>query len=373
MVMAEAFSAVINFSIKIGEITIVPFDMFLRIILPVLGVFIVIRVIRFITIRIIIKRLSLREKTVLRVRRYLKNISWFIVIVSCFLIVGIYFNFTIPQYINDILAVFQKPFFTAGGTQISIITLLLIIPIIYFAHLVSKKLKNLMDNRLLKRLKIDKSAKFGVSSLFRYLAFILSTLIGLSLIGIDLSALAVVIGVMGIGIGFGLQNLVANFFAGLVIMVERPLQEGDRVMVGGIEGDILKIRLRSTVINTLTNETLIVPNSDLVDHQIHNYSYKTPEIIIINRVQVSYGSDLERAGHILEAIAGRNPFALTGNPPRIFIREFQDSGIQVELWTWINNPIHKIEAQSWTNLQIWKDFKEQNITIPFPQLDLHLK
>ncbi len=371
--MAEAFSAITGFSFKIGEITIVPFDMFLKIILPILGVLLVIWLMRFITIRIIVKRLHLREKTVLTVRRYLINTSRFILIISCFLIIGIYFNFQIPQYINDILSVFQKPFLTAGSTQISIITLLLVIPIFYIAHLISKRLKNLIDHRLLKKLAIDKSAKFGVSSLFRYLVFVISVLVGLSFIGIDLSALAVVIGVMGIGIGFGLQNLVANFFAGIVIMVERPLQEGDRVIVGEIEGDILKIRLRSTVINTLTNETLIVPNSDLVDHQIHNYSYKTPEIIIINRVQVSYNSDLERAGDILKAIAKRNPFTVEGKDPRTFIREFQDSGIQMELWTWIKNPIHKIEGQSWTNLQIWKDFKEQDIAIPFPQLDLHLK
>ncbi|MEJ2663832.1 MAG: mechanosensitive ion channel [Spirochaetia bacterium] len=371
--MGELISEIAGFSFYIGKIKIVPVDMLLKIVLPLLGVLLLIRLIRLFSIKIIIKRLRLREKTVAKINRTLKIILRIITLLSAFFIIGIYFNFQVPQYVYDVLEIFQKPFFVSGSTQISIITLILLIPIFYLAHIISKYLKNLMDTKLLKKLAIDKSAKFGVSRLSRYLVFIFSVLIGLSFIGIDLSALAVLIGVLGIGIGFGLQNLVANFFAGIVIIVERPLQEGDRVIVGGIEGDILKIRLRSTVINTLTNETLIVPNSNLVDQHIHNYSYKFPEIVIINRIQVSYATDLERARNTLFAVAEDNPFRLPSKPVRVYIREFQDSGIQIELWTWISNAIDKIEATSWTNLQIWKSFKEQNITIPFPQLDLHIK
>jgi potassium efflux system protein len=234
-------------------------------------------------------------------------------------------------------------------------------------------LKNLVDHRLLKHISIDKSAKFGAAILTRYIVFIVIILIGLSFIGIDLSAIAVLIGVMGIGIGFGLQNIVANFFAGLVIIVERPIKEGDRIIVDGIEGDILRIRLRSTVINTLTNETLIIPNSHLIDHSIHNYSHKSSEIVIINRIQVSYSTDLELVKKIICSLAENNPFIVSNKTPRVFFTEFKDSGIQLELWTWIYDAHYKIAAASWNNLQIWKAFKEQGIVIPFPQLDLHIK
>jgi len=371
--MMSIISSITEFSFKIGEEKIIPFDIFLRIILPIIGILIVLKLIRLLVLKVIVKRMRIKEKSQIKINRYLKIIVCIIVLLSCILIIGGYFDYQIPQYISDVMQAFENPFFTTGSTKISIITLLLLIPISYFAHVLSKNLKNLVDHRLLKRLSMDKSAKFGVAALTRYIAFVIIILIGLSFIGIDLSAIAVLIGVMGIGIGFGLQNIVANFFAGLVIIVERPIKEGDRIIANGIEGDILKIRLRSTVINTLTNETLIIPNSHLVDQSIHNYSHKSSEIIIINRIQVSYTSDLELVKKIICSLAENNPFIVSNKSPKVFFTEFKDSGIQLELWTWISDAHFKISASSWNNFQIWKVFKEQGIIIPFPQLDLHIK
>jgi len=371
--MMSIISSITEFSFKIGEEKIIPFDIFLRIILPIIGILIVVKLIRLLVLKVIVKRMRIKEKSQIKINRYLKIIVCIIVLLSCILIIGGYFDYQIPQYISDVMQAFENPFFTTGSTKISIITLLLLIPISYFAHVLSKYLKNLVDHRLLKRLSMDKSAKFGVAALTRYIAFVIIILIGLSFIGIDLSAIAVLIGVMGIGIGFGLQNIVANFFAGLVIIVERPIKEGDRIIANGIEGDILKIRLRSTVINTLTNETLIIPNSHLVDQSIHNYSHKSSEIIIINRIQVSYTSDLELVKKIICSLAENNPFIVSNKSPKVFFTEFKDSGIQLELWTWISDAHFKISASSWNNFQIWKVFKEQGIIIPFPQLDLHIK
>ena len=204
-------------------------------------------------------------------------------------------------------------------------------------------------------------------------ALVLAILIGLSIIGINLSSLAVVIGALGIGIGFGLQNVVANYVAGLVIFFERPVKEGDRILVNGLEGDVVQIKLRSTVINTLTNETIVVPNSQLVGNSIHNYSYADRRIVIVNKVQVSYSTDLDRARQVLLEMAARNPHALKEQAPGVRVAEFQDSGIELVLWTWIGEATNKLAAHSWNNLEIWRAFKQSGIVIPFPQVDLHVR
>ena len=212
--MMKIITSIVEFSFKIGNENIIPFDIFLRIILPIIGIPILIKLIRLLIMKIIFKRIRIKEKSQTKILRYFKIIVRLIALFSCIFIIGGYFNYKIPQYIFDIIKVFESPFFTSGSTEISIITLLLLIPIFYFAHILSKYLRNIVDHRLLKHLSLDKSTKFGAATLTRYIVFVIVILIGLSVIGIDLSAIAVLIGVMGIGIGFGLQNIVANLAIG---------------------------------------------------------------------------------------------------------------------------------------------------------------
>jgi small-conductance mechanosensitive channel len=158
-----------------------------------------------------------------------------------------------------------------------------------------------------------------------------------------------------------------------VIFFERPIKEGDRILVGGLEGDVIQIKLRSTVINTLTNETIVVPNSQLVGNSIHNYSYQDRRIIIENRVQVSYSTDLDQALKVLLDVAADNPHGLKDMGSRARVSAFQDSGIEMILWTWIDEATNKLAAVAWNNLEIWRAFKQTGIVIPFPQVDLHVK
>ena len=163
--------------------------------------------------------------------------------------------------------------------------------------------------------------------------------IGFSVIGINLSSLAVLLGFLGVGIGFGLQNSVANFFAGLIIILSRPIKEGDRILVNEYEGTVHQIRLISTVINTITDETIILPNSQIVDSYVYNYSYDDISIIICNPVEL-----------VLREVAGKCPYAYPGRDAR-----------------------EKNFALSWTNLEIWRAFKAAGIEIPFPQRDIHIR
>jgi small-conductance mechanosensitive channel len=207
----------------------------------------------------------------------------------------------------------------------------------------------------------------------RYAVIALVTVIGLSIVGINLSSLAVIFGVLGLGVGFGLQGVVANFFAGLVIILSRPIKEGDRVHINELEGDVRRIRLLYSVVNTITNETLIIPNREVVENVVHNQSYEDPSIILFTDVQVSYRADLDRAKQVLLEVGDRCTFRIAGRDPRVLFRSFDDSGITVTLAVPIRTAVERHQARSEMVMEIWRAFRDAGVEIPFPQMDLHVK
>ena len=361
--------------LEIGRISFFfsPLDGLLSFVLPLVVLFVLARVLLLLIRRVILKRIKIPEENKNKIYRYVRLVLRIVVFIVLLFILFSFFGAEIGKFLSRVWEVLTTPFTAAGSSRISVITVLLAIPIVYLASWVSKLTRRFLDATVLQQLTISDASRFTISSLVRYGVLVLAILIGLSIIGINLSSLAVVIGALGIGIGFGLQNVVANYVAGLVIFFERPLKEGDRILVNGLEGDVVQIKLRSTVINTLTNETIIVPNSQLVSNSIHNYSYHDKRIVIVNNVQVSYSTDLDEAQKVLLGVAAENPYALEKPDPEVRIVAFQDSGIQLALWTSIAEATNKLAALSWTNLEIWRAFKNAKIEIPFPQVDLHVR
>ncbi len=349
-----------------------PLELLLRLILPLAIVVGVYRGLLLLVRRVILRPVKVPE-TGARIARIVRTVLRSLAALAAALILTSFFGAQIRTYLGKIWEVLTTPFVSAGSSRISIVTLILAIPIFYVASWIGKATRRFVEGTILNQLSADAALRFTVGSLARYGAMILAVLVGLSLIGINFSSLAVLFGVLGIGVGFGLQNVVANFISGLVIFLERPIKEGDRVLVNGLEGDVVQIRLRATVINTLTNETIIVPNSQFINNSIHNYSYGDRRIITVNRVQVSYATDLDQAQEALLAVAARNPFALADPAPQARVFAFQDSGILMELWTWIGDATRKLASSSWTNLEVWRELKSRGIVIPFPQVDLHVK
>jgi potassium efflux system protein len=362
-------------SLHINGITFffTPLEALLGFVLPLVLLFILVRILLVFLQRVVLKRLQIPEENKRKIYRYTRLFLRIAALIVFLFVVFNFFGAEIGRFLGGVWVVLTTPFTSAGSSRISVITILLAIPIVYLASWVSKLTRHFLDATVLQKLTISDASRFTVSSLVRYGVLVLAILIGLSIIGINLSSLAVVIGALGIGIGFGLQNVVANYVAGLVIFFERPIKEGDRILVNGLEGDVVQIKLRSTVINTLTNETIIVPNSQLVGNSIHNYSYNDRRIVIVNSVQVSYSTDLDQAQQVLLEVASRNPHGLKRPAPGVRIADFQDSGIALSLWTWIDEATNKLAALSWTNLEIWRAFKRTGIVIPFPQVDLHVK
>lgn len=230
-----------------------------------------------------------------------------------------------------------------------------------------------LEHGVLNRLNLDPSRRFSFLSLSRYGVMVLVIVIGLSIVGINLSSLAVIFGVLGLGIGFGLQGVVANFFAGIMIILSQPIKEGDRINIDELEGDVQQIRILYSVVNTISNETLIVPNRQIVESVVHNQSYDDPSIMLRTQVQVSYRSDLDRVKSVLLAVADRNSYRQQERDPRVVFRSFDDSGITVILVIPIRNAKDRHLARSETIMEIWRAFRQNGIEIPFPQRDLHVK
>ena len=355
--------------------TVLPFGvlrLILEFVLPLAAFYVVARLIRFF-VRKRLDTAEIKPETQKRVLAWIKAGYRTIFVLLLFLLSGMLFGARMFDYLGGFVGVLNEPFFESGGTQISIITLLMTLPIFYLASWAGSMSRKFLESNLLDRITMDQSRRFSLANLMRYAIMAIVTLVGLSIIGIDLSSLAVIFGVLGIGIGFGLQSTIANFFAGLIIIVSRPIKEGDRIQVEGMEGTVTHIRLINSIINTITNETIVVPNSQMVQNPVHNYSYEDRRIILVNTVQVSYASDLENVARIMEGIPLNSPYSVPSSQIDVFVRSFDDSGITMMLRSWIREAEDRHRASSWVNMEIWKRFKEEGIEIPFPQRDLHLR
>jgi small-conductance mechanosensitive channel len=341
-------------------------------VLPVVGVYLLVRVLVYFVKRLI-ERSQLKEESRTRVMRWFRVGYRLVFGVAVVLLAANLFGDRIQESLASILGFLSEPFFTSGNTQISVVTLLLLVPIFYVATWAGNAVRRLMERGLLDRISIDPSKRFSVVSLLRYAVMGLVLVIGLSIVGINLSSLAVIFGVLGLGVGFGLQGVVANFFAGLMIILSRPIKEGDRIHINDLEGDVVHIRILYSVVNTITNETLVVPNREIVENVVHNQSYEDPSIVLFTDVQVSYRSDLDTVNRVLMTVGERSVFRHDGRTPRVLFRSFDSSGITVTLALPIRDSVERHVARSQTILDIWRAFKHNAIEIPFPQMDLHVK
>ncbi len=348
------------------------FELIIEFVIPVAASFFIYRLL-LAGFRKLISKSKLKDKTKKNTIIWIRRVLGILVILVFILLLGRLFGAEIFAYIKLFYQFLSKPFFESGSTKISFITIILAIPIFYFASWAARIIRNFFDRTVLNRLSLDEAKKFSISSVVRYGSLVIVLLVGLSIIGLDLSSLAVIFGALGIGIGFGLQNVISNFFSGVVIIFARPIKEGDRILVHESEGTVIQIRLINTIINTITNESIIVPNSQLINERVYNYSYDDRRIIIVNTVQVSYGTNLDHALDVLRDVGKRNPYGLKEMPIVVRVESFDDSGITLSLRTWISDVDDKYDGLSWGNLETWRMFKENGIEIPFPQMDLHIK
>jgi small-conductance mechanosensitive channel len=237
----------------------------------------------------------------------------------------------------------------------------------------SKIVRMTLRKKVFPKMHCDRGLEYALLRFVHYFILVIGIYIGLKTINIPLGAIVGLFAVIGVGIGFGLQNLTSNFISGVILLLERPVKVGDRLEVNNVWGDVQRINLRTTVIMTPDNIAIIVPNSKLLENEVVNYSYGDPKIRLNIPVGIAYGSDCEKATEILVRVAEENPHVLDDPKPHTWFREFGDSSLNFTLLCWIPDAIDKYDIISEVNHAIDKAFRENNIEIPFPQTDLHLR
>ncbi len=239
--------------------------------------------------------------------------------------------------------------------------------------LVALWIGGLLEMRLLRAEGIDNNLRLVFARLLRALLILVAVLVGLPLVGIDLTALSVFGGALGVGLGLGLQRIAANYISGFIILLDRSIRIGNLIEVANMRGVVTQITTRFTLLRGLTGAEMIVPNELLVSSAITNETFSDPKVRIATQVQVAYGSDLERAMEILVESARSQPRVLADPPPRAFVAAFADSGINLELGFWIADPEEgSLPIRSDINLAIWRGFQAAGIAIPFPQREIRL-
>jgi potassium-dependent mechanosensitive channel len=267
----------------------------------------------------------------------------------------------------------NTPLIVTGKNQFSLATIVFLIFLLLGVFFSSRALSEWIKQRLLMRLGFDTGTRETIASLVGYVLAALGFVIVLQTAGLDLSSLAVLAGVLGIGLGFGFQNLISNFVSGLTLLLEQPIRVGDFVEVSGLLGTVEKISIRSTIVRTLDGIFVIVPNNRFVENNIINWSYRDPQSRIHVPIGVAYGTSPVLVTEILLNAARSEPRVLSYPTPKVWLKDFGDSALKFELLVWIDKPQDVEVIKSALNFLIEQELRQRNIEVPVPQRDLRIR
>lgn len=281
---------------------------------------------------------------------------------------------TLKKIFEDLKEFFSFELFTLKSTTITLWTLITAVFFIVLLVIASSILTRLLKNNILKKYRMDVGLRDAIGTLFKYLFILLGVIIIFSSIGVDLSAFTVLLGTLGVGIGFGLQNITSNFVSGITLLIERPIKVGDRIEVGETEGDVVNIGLRATTVLTNDNIAIIVPNSDFITKEVINWSYNDTQVRLRIPVGVSYNSDVRQVEKLLLEIADENEEVLKEPAPAVRFIGLGDSALEFELRIWTTDLIKKPgKMKSDLYFAIFEKLREHDIEIPFPQRVVHIE
>ncbi len=281
---------------------------------------------------------------------------------------------TVQAILIQIKAFLDTPLLPIGGTKFTLWMLLYLVVLLVSLVYLSGRVKFWLIDRLLARTSVDIGVRQAIGAILRYAIIAVGFVVVLQTAGIDLSALTVLAGALGIGVGLGLQNVASNFISGLIILFERPIKVGDRVEVGGITGNVVQISPRATTVVSNDNIAIIVPNSEFVTSSVINWSYTDRDVRFNVPIGVSYSSDPQEVKKLLLEVAAEHPGVLKQPEPDVLFQAFGDSSLNFVLRVWTRDYTSRPGIiRSDLNYAISKKFKERGVEIPFPQRDLHIR
>jgi len=237
----------------------------------------------------------------------------------------------------------------------------------------SRNLPGLMEIAILQHLTLEPGSRYATITLVRYVVVTVGTVSVLNIIGWNWSQIQWLVAALSVGLGFGLQEIVANFVSGLIILFERPVRVGDTVTVGQLSGTVSRVQIRATTITDWDRKEIIVPNKAFITEQVINWTLADPITRIVVEVGISYGSDVERAQEVMLKTLQSLPLVLEDPPPKVFFLGFGDSSLDFKLFVHLRQLSERLPLTHSVHEEILKALREHGIEIPFPQRDLHLR
>ncbi|CAN5762748.1 hypothetical protein BH20VER1_BH20VER1_08070 [soil metagenome] len=260
------------------------------------------------------------------------------------------------------------------GITLSLLQIFLLIAMLVAVFWLSSHTKRFLFNRFLAQSGLNRSLQYALAQIISNVVLVLGILIVLTNTGINLGALAVFAGAIGVGIGVGLQSIASNFISGLVILAERPISIGDRVEVGQTAGLVQRIGARSTIVVTSDNISIIVPNSKFIEDPVTNWTLGDPRVRFRLPVGVAYGSDVAKVRETLIAAGREHPKTLQDPAPNVFFSGFGDSSLDFELVVWSSEMSYRPRRyKSDLYFAIEEKLRAAGIEIPFPQRDVYIR
>ncbi len=282
--------------------------------------------------------------------------------------------FHLLGWLPGMLAAMDSLAFSVGGNRISLLTSVKLVLTVMFFWVMALWLASVIERRLTASQHLGSSAQVGLAKFSRFFLLTLAILIALDMAGIDLTALAVFGGALGVGLGFGLQRIASNFISGFIVLFDGSIRPGDVITVGQKFGWVQELHARYIVVRDRDGIETLIPNETLITTEVINWRYSDPDVRIKIPVQISYDDDPEQAMQIMKQCATSSSRVNSDPEPSTRLMQFADSGIALELRVWIIDPENGIGGvRSEINLAIWRAFKENGITIPYPQRDIHIK
>ncbi|MBI5921543.1 MAG: mechanosensitive ion channel [Betaproteobacteria bacterium] len=288
---------------------------------------------------------------------------------SVWSMVALYITGLLPELIDML----EGASFAVGKETLNLWQVAQGIVVLLATLLIALWINGLVEARLARATGLDQNLRVVFTRLAKAGLLLFAVLIGLPLVGIDLTTLSVFGGALGVGIGFGLQKIASSYVSGFIILLDRSIRIGNFISVGSERGQVTQITTRYTVLKGLTGVEAIVPNEILVSSVVLNESYTDPHVRVALPVQIGYASDIERAMRIMIDALRDQPRVLSEPEPMAFVVAFADSGINLELGFWINDPqLGTLKLRSDIYLTIWRDFQKAGIEIPYPQREVRV-
>ncbi|HET7688577.1 MAG TPA: mechanosensitive ion channel domain-containing protein [Candidatus Macondimonas sp.] len=237
----------------------------------------------------------------------------------------------------------------------------------------ARNIPGLLEVLVLQRQSVDAGTRYAATLLSRYAIFLVGLLIVVNQLGIDWSKAQWLVAALSVGLGFGLQEIVANFVAGIIILFERPVRIGDTVTVGGVSGTVSRIRIRATTILDWDRKELIIPNKSFVTDPVVNWTLSDLTTRVVVPIGIAYGADPQQALTVMETTVRENPLILKDPPPAVLFIGFGDSSLNFELRVFAKNLGDSVAVRHQLHLALERALREAGIEIPFPQRDVHLR